>query len=236
MAEGSSIHDHCVQMLSFVEKVENLKAGIKNDTYIDVFLQSFPPSYDPFIVNFNMNELEKFILELINLLVQFEATIKRSEPTVILGKASTFKKRKKAQCWKKKKSNAKGPLLVSKPVVKVPAVGKGKKKKVPKASKVEDACHYCYEKGQWKRNCPKFLASIQYIFVDEINIVANSGSWILDTDCGAHICNDLQVMARSRRLSKREVDQWLGNHKRVAAEAVGLVHLVVSDHARIDLK
>ncbi|KAL0345925.1 UNVERIFIED_CONTAM: hypothetical protein Sradi_4423800 [Sesamum radiatum] len=61
MAEGSSIHDHYVQMLSFVEKVENLKAGIKNDTYIDVFLQSLPPSDDPFIVNFNMNGLEKFI-------------------------------------------------------------------------------------------------------------------------------------------------------------------------------
>ncbi|KAL0324540.1 UNVERIFIED_CONTAM: hypothetical protein Scaly_2421100 [Sesamum calycinum] len=61
MAEGSSVHDHCVQMLSFVEKLEDLKTRIKNDTYIDVFLQLFPPSYDPFVVNFNMNRFEKSI-------------------------------------------------------------------------------------------------------------------------------------------------------------------------------
>ncbi|KAL0445577.1 UNVERIFIED_CONTAM: hypothetical protein Slati_1685600 [Sesamum latifolium] len=89
MGEGSSVHDHCVQMLSFVEKLEDLKAGIENDTYIDVFLQSLPPSYGPFIVNFNINGLEKFILKFINMLVQFEAMFKRSEPVVMLGEAST---------------------------------------------------------------------------------------------------------------------------------------------------
>ncbi|KAL0451580.1 UNVERIFIED_CONTAM: hypothetical protein Slati_1136100 [Sesamum latifolium] len=61
----------------------------------------------------------------------------------------------------KKKSNAKGPIPVSKPVVKAPAIGKGKRKKVPTASKAEDACHYCHEKGHQKRNCPKFLVSVQ---------------------------------------------------------------------------
>ncbi|KAL0347850.1 UNVERIFIED_CONTAM: hypothetical protein Scaly_1801000 [Sesamum calycinum] len=80
MAEGSSVHIHCVQMLSFMEKLEDLKAAIENDTYIDVFLQSFIPSYNPFVVNFNMNGLEKYIPELINMLIQFEATIKRLEP------------------------------------------------------------------------------------------------------------------------------------------------------------
>ncbi|KAL0438921.1 UNVERIFIED_CONTAM: hypothetical protein Slati_2375100 [Sesamum latifolium] len=61
-------------------------------------------------------------------------------------------------------------------------------------------------------------------------MIANSASWVLDTSCGAHIYNDLQVMTRNKRLSKGEVDMRLGNGKRVAAEAVGLVHLVVSDH------
>ncbi|KAL0430690.1 UNVERIFIED_CONTAM: hypothetical protein Sradi_0695000 [Sesamum radiatum] len=47
-----------------------------------------------------------------------------------------------------------------------------------------------------------------------------------NTDCGAHICNDLQVTARNKRLSKGEIDLQLGNGKRVIAEAVGLVHLI----------
>ncbi|KAL0440281.1 UNVERIFIED_CONTAM: hypothetical protein Slati_2511100 [Sesamum latifolium] len=80
MAEGSSVHSHGVKMLSLVEKLEDLKAGLNNDTYIDVILQSLPPSYDPFIVNYNMNGLEKSIHELINMLVQYEATTHKSEP------------------------------------------------------------------------------------------------------------------------------------------------------------
>ncbi|KAL0406058.1 UNVERIFIED_CONTAM: hypothetical protein Slati_3919700 [Sesamum latifolium] len=44
MTEGSSVHSHEVKMLSLVEKLEDLKVGLNNDTYIDVILQSLPPS------------------------------------------------------------------------------------------------------------------------------------------------------------------------------------------------
>ncbi|KAL0395430.1 UNVERIFIED_CONTAM: Retrovirus-related Pol polyprotein from transposon TNT 1-94 [Sesamum latifolium] len=154
MAEESSVHDQCVQMLSFVENLEDLKAGIKNDTYIDVFLQSLPPTYDPFIENFNMNGLEKSIPELINMLVQFEVTIQKLEPVVMLGEASTSKKGKKARCWKKKEC----------------------------------------QRGIRRGTVLNFLPLAK-------------------------------VTTRSTRLSKGEVDLRLGNGKRVAAEAVGLVHL-----------
>ncbi|KAL0394993.1 UNVERIFIED_CONTAM: Retrovirus-related Pol polyprotein from transposon TNT 1-94 [Sesamum latifolium] len=89
MAEGSFIQSHGVKMLSLVEQLEDFKAGLENDTYIDAILQSLPPSYDPFIVNYNMNGLEKSIHELINMLVQYEATTHKSEPTVLVGEAST---------------------------------------------------------------------------------------------------------------------------------------------------
>ncbi|KAL0416137.1 UNVERIFIED_CONTAM: hypothetical protein Slati_3445600 [Sesamum latifolium] len=89
--EGSSVHSHGVKMLFLVEKLEDLKAGVNNDTYIDVILQSLPPSYDPFIVNYNMNGLEKSIHELINMLVQYEATTHKFEPAVLVGEASTSK-------------------------------------------------------------------------------------------------------------------------------------------------
>ncbi|KAL0367212.1 UNVERIFIED_CONTAM: hypothetical protein Sradi_3611300 [Sesamum radiatum] len=89
MVEGSSVQSHGVKMLSLVEKLENLKAGLTNDTYIDVILQSLPPSYDPFIVNYNMNGLEKFIHELINMLIQYNVTTHKSELAVLVGEAST---------------------------------------------------------------------------------------------------------------------------------------------------
>ncbi|KAL0287110.1 UNVERIFIED_CONTAM: hypothetical protein Sangu_2705800 [Sesamum angustifolium] len=59
MAEGTFVHSHGIKMLSVVEKLENLKVGLDNDTYIDIILQSVLPSYDPFIINYNMNGLEK---------------------------------------------------------------------------------------------------------------------------------------------------------------------------------
>ncbi|KAL0448736.1 UNVERIFIED_CONTAM: hypothetical protein Slati_1430000 [Sesamum latifolium] len=59
MAEGAFVQSHGVKMLSHVKKLEDLKVRLENDTYIDVILQSLPPSYDSFIVNYNMNELEK---------------------------------------------------------------------------------------------------------------------------------------------------------------------------------
>ncbi|KAL0448706.1 UNVERIFIED_CONTAM: hypothetical protein Slati_1427000 [Sesamum latifolium] len=67
-------------------------------------------------------------------------------------------------------------------------------------------------------------------------MISNSASWVLDTGCGAHICNDLQVLQRSRKLSKDEMILRLGDGKAVAAEAVGSLSLVVSDHVRIELK
>ncbi|KAL0439305.1 UNVERIFIED_CONTAM: hypothetical protein Slati_2413500 [Sesamum latifolium] len=74
MAEGSSVQSHGVKMLSLVEKLEDLKAALENDTYIDVILQSLPPSCNPFIVNCNMNGLENYSL-VINMLVQYESNL-----------------------------------------------------------------------------------------------------------------------------------------------------------------
>ncbi|KAL0455001.1 UNVERIFIED_CONTAM: hypothetical protein Slati_0839300 [Sesamum latifolium] len=70
----------------------------------------------------------------------------------------------------------------------------------------------------------------------EVNMISNAASWVLNTGYGAHICNNLQVLERSRKLSKDEMILRLGNGKAVAAEAVGSPSLVISDHIPIILK
>ncbi|KAL0451252.1 UNVERIFIED_CONTAM: hypothetical protein Slati_1103300 [Sesamum latifolium] len=62
MAEGSFVQSHGVKMLFLVEKLEDLKAGLNNDTYIDVILQSLPPSYNPFIISYNMTDLRSLFM------------------------------------------------------------------------------------------------------------------------------------------------------------------------------
>ncbi|KAL0375509.1 UNVERIFIED_CONTAM: hypothetical protein Sradi_3466600 [Sesamum radiatum] len=116
-------------MLSLVEKLENLKAGLNNDTYIDMILQSLPPSYDPFIVNYNINGLEKSIHELINMLVQYEATTHKSEPAVLVGEVSTSKaKGKVARRWKRKKGKGTEVTTIASTGGAPPAAPKGKGK------------------------------------------------------------------------------------------------------------
>ncbi|KAK4403218.1 hypothetical protein Sango_1062500 [Sesamum angolense] len=232
MTEGSSVQEHGVKMLSLVEKLEDLKVGLEKDTYIDMILQSLPPSYDPFIVNFNMNGLEKFINELINMLVQYEATIKKSGPSVLIGEASNSKaKGKRAGRWKRKKDKAKAKTIVAAKNDKsapIAPVGMGKEKKrmgTQQQSRANDICVYCHEKEHWKRDCSN-LSSDQGMFVVEVIMVTNSASWVLNTDCGAHVCNDLHVLQRSRKLGKDEVVLRLGDGKAVAAEAIGIINLV----------
>ncbi|KAL0292702.1 UNVERIFIED_CONTAM: hypothetical protein Sradi_6978800 [Sesamum radiatum] len=158
MAEGSSVQSHGITMLSLVEKLEDLKAGLNNDTYIDVILQYLPPSYDPFIVNYNMNGLDKSIQELINMLVQYEATTRKSEPSVLIGEASTSKaKGKGARRWKRKKGKGTAVIATASTGGAPPTDAKGKDKgKVEgsQQSKANDVCIHCHGKGHWKRECP----------------------------------------------------------------------------------
>ncbi|KAL0408442.1 UNVERIFIED_CONTAM: hypothetical protein Sradi_1778600 [Sesamum radiatum] len=98
-------------MLSLVEKLKDLKGDLAKETYIDVILQSLLPSFDSFIVNYNMNGLDKDLHELINMLVQYEAMIEKSAPSVLVGEASTSKaKGKRARCWRRKKGKTESSL------------------------------------------------------------------------------------------------------------------------------
>ncbi|KAL0373287.1 UNVERIFIED_CONTAM: hypothetical protein Sradi_3244400 [Sesamum radiatum] len=155
MTEGSFVREHGIKMLSLVEKLEDHQAGLDNDTYIDMILQSLPPSYDPFFVNYNINRLEKSINELINILVQYEATTKKSEPSVLVGEASTYKANGKGvRRWKRKNGKAKAAAsTLSAPVVPV-GMGKGKGKVGSKPNKANDVCIHCREKGHWRGSAP----------------------------------------------------------------------------------
>ncbi|KAL0411256.1 UNVERIFIED_CONTAM: hypothetical protein Slati_3715300 [Sesamum latifolium] len=195
MTEGSSVQSHEVKMLSLVEKLEDLKAGLDNDTYIDVILQSLPSPYDPFIINYNMNGLEKTIYELINMLVQYKATTHKSAPTVLVEEVSTSKaKGKRVGRWKRKKGKGKTVAATASAEGSPTAPKENDKGKVGGSQrlKANDVCMHCQGKGHWKRECSQLLSN-PGMFVIEVNMIANAASWVLDTGCGTHICNNLQV-------------------------------------------
>ncbi|KAK4382461.1 hypothetical protein Sango_2868800 [Sesamum angolense] len=166
MTKGSSVQSHGVKILSVVEKLEDLKAGLDNNTYIDVILQSLPPSYDPFIINYNMNRLEKFIHELINMSVQYEAMTQKSAPAVFVREASTSEvKGKRTGRWKRKKVKEK-VITATASAKGAPAAasekGKGKGKGNVGGSQwsnANDVCMHCQGKGHWKREYTQLLSN-----------------------------------------------------------------------------
>ncbi|KAL0293572.1 UNVERIFIED_CONTAM: hypothetical protein Sangu_2523500 [Sesamum angustifolium] len=77
-----------MMMLSLVEKLKDLQADfVKEETYIDVILQSRAPSFDQFIINYKMNGFDKSLPKLINMLVQYETRIQKSLSPILVGEA-----------------------------------------------------------------------------------------------------------------------------------------------------
>jgi hypothetical protein len=53
-----------IKMMGYIETLDKLGCELKDDLATDVILQSLPVSYEPFIMNFHMNGMEKTVAEL----------------------------------------------------------------------------------------------------------------------------------------------------------------------------
>jgi hypothetical protein len=225
MIEGSSVREHGLKMIGLIEKLAHLNVVMDNELYMDLILQSLPRSFDNFVMNFNMHNMEVGLHELVNMLHTAESSLVK-EKHVMLAPSSS--KGRKAKGKKKKgKSSSKD----KKPLKATPKVAKGK---VPKG-----ICFHCNKEGHWKRNCPLYLKTVpnknQGIFFVEVNISVNNANWVLDTACGSHLCNDKQVMRTTRPLEPKDWILRLGNGAKVAAEAIGDVELDVG-HCKLVLR
>ena len=116
--------------------------------------------------------------------------------------------------------------------------GKGRKQVKATLTKKDDdekgTCFHCGVKGHWKRNCKKYLnekAQRKHgdapgiYMIDTYLSYRDSTSWVLDTGCSSHICNDSQRSTSKRKLRKGEVELRMGNDARVAVVALGVVNL-----------
>jgi acyl CoA:acetate/3-ketoacid CoA transferase beta subunit len=64
MVESSSISSHMLRMTSDVEKLEKLNCPLSHELAMDIILNSLPPSYSEFIVNFHKHGMDKSLQEL----------------------------------------------------------------------------------------------------------------------------------------------------------------------------
>src|SRR6185369_11055281 len=211
LPEGSPVSPHVIKIIGYIETLDRLGSELHQDLATDVILQSLPASYEPFIMNFQMNGLDKTLSELHGMLKTAEESKKRKRWTPPNPKGK----------GKEKSSGGESSGSKLKPAPKA--------KSGPTS---EDECFHCHEKGHWSRNCKKYLeekkkkkgseTSTSGINVIEINIALYSiESWVFDTGSMIHTCKSLQGLSETRRFARGELDVRVGNGAKVAVLAVG---------------
>jgi hypothetical protein len=94
LAEGSPVSPHVIKMIGYIETLEKLGFELKPDMAINVILQLLSASYEPLIMNFQMNGMEKTLAELHGMLKTTEESIKK-DPTHVMVVQKENNKRKR---------------------------------------------------------------------------------------------------------------------------------------------
>ena len=89
MAEGTSVKEHCLRMISNMNTLEVLGANIDGESQVDMILQSLPESFKEFRLNYNMNKKIYSLSELMNELVAAEGILGTSSVDANMAEAST---------------------------------------------------------------------------------------------------------------------------------------------------
>ncbi|XP_042047217.1 uncharacterized protein LOC121793074, partial [Salvia splendens] len=65
MKEGSSVRDHVLEMMGHLNQIEVLGGTIDPESQVTIILQSLPPSFQQFKLNFEMNKMNYTLAELL---------------------------------------------------------------------------------------------------------------------------------------------------------------------------
>ncbi|KAJ9544821.1 hypothetical protein OSB04_024528 [Centaurea solstitialis] len=153
MVKGTSVSDHVMKMKRHLDHLERLGHPVPLQLATDTILNSLSEDYRPFVVNYNMNNMEKTIAEMHSMLKTAELNMGNKNKTkdVLMVKDGGVKK-KNGQA---STSKGKGPVQAIQSAPKK-GKGKGKGKKVkPNKARTENRCFICNEIGHWRQNCPK---------------------------------------------------------------------------------
>ncbi|KAK1611625.1 hypothetical protein QYE76_035298 [Lolium multiflorum] len=132
MEEGSSVSEHMFAMSGHAKKLSDMGMMIPNQLGIHRVLQSLPPSYKNFLMNYNMQNMNKDLLELFSMLKSAEVEIKKENQVLMVNKTTSFKKQGKPNKGNFKKGGKKVAAHPEKPKA---------------GPKPETVCYYCRGRG-----------------------------------------------------------------------------------------
>ena len=143
MSKGTLVRDHMIKMIGLFKELGDLSADIDWETQNNMVLETLPPSFNHFKLNYSMNKLEWSLTELMQQL-QIAETIVKGQPNVnfVSGESSKLpngKKRNRAN-----QSGVHAKLKIAK-----------KARPFDPNRKPKGKCFKCRQKRHWKKDYPK---------------------------------------------------------------------------------
>ena len=77
MEEHNSVSEHAIMMTCYIQRLEQLECKIPDEIKMHRVFKSLPPSYNDFVLNYNMQGMEKNISKLFAMLKILEVDIKK---------------------------------------------------------------------------------------------------------------------------------------------------------------
>ncbi|KAK8539410.1 hypothetical protein V6N13_104356 [Hibiscus sabdariffa] len=78
MSEGTPVGAHVIKMMGYIQTLEKQGFAINNELVTDVILQSLSDSFKQFILNFNMNDIDKTLPQLLGMLRTAKSNLKKN--------------------------------------------------------------------------------------------------------------------------------------------------------------
>ncbi|KAJ9539238.1 hypothetical protein OSB04_031971 [Centaurea solstitialis] len=156
MIKGTSVSDHVMKMKRHLDHLERLGHPVPLQLATDTILNSLSDDYKPFVINYNMNNMEKTIVELHSMLKTAELNMGTKNKTKDMLMVRDGGVKKKHGHGGISKGKGLVQTVQNAPKVRENGKGKGKGKKVkPNKARTDNRCFTCNEVGHWRQNCPK---------------------------------------------------------------------------------
>ena len=97
MEENGSVSEHILKMSGYYNHLAELGVVLPPEAITDRVLQSLPPSYKSFVLNYNMQGMNKSVAELFAMLKVAESEIQKEHQVLMVNKTTSFKKNGKGR-------------------------------------------------------------------------------------------------------------------------------------------
>ena len=91
MEDNSSVSEHVLRMPGYYNRLNQVGVNLPDKIVIDRVLQSLSPNYWNFVMNYNMQGMDKSIPELFAMLKAAEVETKKEHQMLMVDKTTSFK-------------------------------------------------------------------------------------------------------------------------------------------------